>query len=78
MKRPRREKEEGQGEKETEKKTSFSSFDMKKKKKNHTFLKHESPLLDQQTKQKYLHQVIYWSKCVCAHVEREEACVCVI
>ncbi len=24
-----------------------------------TFLKHESPLLDQQTKQKYFHQVIY-------------------
>lgn len=49
-----KEKEEGQGEKE-KKKTSISSLDLK----NHTFLKHESPLLDQQTKQKYLHQVIY-------------------
>lgn len=73
VKRQRRKKKWGKGRK-TEK-TSFSSFDMKKK--NHTFLKHESPLLDQQMKQKYR-----WytgaSVCVCARAcwgERRSECV---
>lgn len=69
-------KKRGKGRKRQKKKQALVHLTWKKKK-NHTFLKHESPLLDQQTKQKYLHQVIYWSKSVCARMLREEARACV-
>lgn len=78
MKRPRRKKEEGQGEKETEKKTSFSSFDMKKKKKSHISKAREPPVGSTNETKILTPGDILEQECVCAHVKRGSACVCVI